>query len=74
MGSSFQEHFFILMDGEIVGGVRTAWWTDTTRYRLSSIFVLPQFQDFGIGQIAMNLVENRYPNVTSWELDTFYWI
>ena len=70
MGLSFLEHFFILKDDEIVGGVRTAWWPDTTRYRLGGIFILPQFQDFGIGQIAMNLVESCYPDATSWELDT----
>jgi len=70
MNASFREHFFILMDGEIVGGVRTALWTGTTRYRLGGIFILPRFQDLGIGQIAMNLVEALYPNATSWELDT----
>ena len=70
MSSACREHFFILKDGEISGGVRTAWWPDTTQYRLGSIFILPRFRDMGIGQIAMSLVETRYPNATTWELDT----
>ena len=70
MGVPFREHFFILKDGEIVGGVRTAWWTGTTRYRLGGIFILPRFQNMGIGQIAMQLAESRYPDATTWELDT----
>lgn len=65
-----REYFFILKDGEIVGGVRTAWWINTTRYRLGGIFVLPQFQNSGVGQIAINLAEARYPDATTWELDT----
>ncbi|MCL2402034.1 MAG: tRNA (adenine(22)-N(1))-methyltransferase TrmK [Oscillospiraceae bacterium] len=65
-----REHFFILKDGEIVGGVRTAWQLDTTRFRLGGIFILPRFRDMKIGQIAMNLVEARYPDAETWELET----
>jgi RimJ/RimL family protein N-acetyltransferase len=70
MNSPFCEHFFILGAGEPVGGVRTAWRTGAARYRIGGIFILPQFQDMGIGQIAMQLAEARYPNAVSWELDT----
>ena len=70
MNTPCREHFFILKDGEIVGGVRTAWWLDTTRYRLGGIFILPRFQNLGIGQIAVKLAEDRYPNAETWELDT----
>jgi GNAT superfamily N-acetyltransferase len=66
----FGEHFFIMQDGEPVGGVRVFWWEGTARYRLGGIFIIPQFQNLGIGQIAMQLVESRYPCATSWELDT----
>ncbi len=64
------EHFFILKDGEAVGGVRVAWRAESARYRLGGIFVLPRFQNLGIGGIAMQMVEARYPDAASWELDT----
>ena len=70
MNAPCQEHFFIVKDGEVAGSVRTGWWPDTTRYRIGGILILPRFQNRGIGQVAMNLVESRYPNATTWELDT----
>ncbi|MCL2409306.1 MAG: GNAT family N-acetyltransferase [Oscillospiraceae bacterium] len=70
MKAPFRDHFFVLKDGEVTGGVRTAWLTGATRYGLSGIFILPRFRDMGIGQIAMNLVAARYPDAETWELET----
>ena len=70
ISSPFRDYFFILKDGDVVGGVRTAWWADTIRYRLGGIFILPAFQNAGIGQIVMRMVESMYPNASTWELDT----
>ena len=70
MDVDYRDHFFILQDGNIVGGVRTAWYRGTTRYRLGGLFILPQYQNQGIGQIVVPLAESLYPNATSWELET----
>jgi len=70
MDVDFREHFFILYDGELVGGIRSACYRGTTRYRLGGLFVLPKYQNRGIGQIVVPLLESRYPEATSWELDT----
>jgi RimJ/RimL family protein N-acetyltransferase len=66
----FGEHFFIMQNGEPVGGVRVYWWDGTARYKLGGIFILPEFQNYGIGQIAMQLVQSNYPQAGSWELET----
>jgi 5-amino-6-(5-phospho-D-ribitylamino)uracil phosphatase len=70
MEAPCRDHYLILRDGEVVGGVRTFWWDGTTRYRIGGIFILPRFQSMGIGRIAMKEVEALYPNAISWELDT----
>lgn len=70
MDSPCRDHYLIINDGDIVGGVRTFWWDGTTRYRIGGIFILPRFQNMGLGRIAMKEVEALYPNSTSWELDT----
>lgn len=49
--------------------MRTFWWDGTTRYRIGGIFILPRFQNMGIGRIAIWEAEAFYPNATSWELD-----
>ena len=54
----------------LAGGIRIVWWEDTTRYRLGSIFVAPEFQGKGIAQQTISMVEKLYPQATTWELDT----
>jgi len=71
----WQEHFYIELNGEVVGGIRSAWWVKDDgsvpeRYRLGNMMILPQYQNLGIGQEAVRLLEAQYPNAISWELDT----
>jgi RimJ/RimL family protein N-acetyltransferase len=68
--ADFRDHFFIVADGEIVGTIRTAWWTGTGRYRLGGISVAPAFQNKGIGGQAIRQTEALYPQAETWELDT----
>ena len=70
MNAACCDHYFIMLGDEIAGGVRTARWEGTTRYRLGGIFILPQYQNLGIGKAAMLLVESLYPDASSWELVT----
>ena len=70
MGSPFARHYFILAGGEVAGGTRISWWEGTARYRLGGMFLLEEYQNAGIGQRAVRMVENLYPDAASWELDT----
>ena len=60
--------FFILLDGEPVGGLCTA--RREEGVRLSPLFILPEYQDRGYAQRAMALAEQLYPPGERWFLDT----
>lgn len=66
------EFFIIYMEDEAVGAVRVR--TDkienTVVRRISPIFILPKYQDKGLGTMVMKLLFDRYPNTDKWSLDT----
>ncbi|WP_291582095.1 GNAT family N-acetyltransferase [Clostridium sp. UBA6640] len=64
------DYYKIIFNNMVAGGIRVMWWEDTTRYKLGPIFITPEFQGKGIAQQAMNMVEELYPQATTWELDT----
>ena len=39
-------------------------------YELSTIFVIPEFQNKGIGQKAILFIEQEFPDAKKWTLDT----
>lgn len=63
------EVLLIRADGQDVGGLKTTKKRDG-RYRLSRLFILPAYQSKGIASEAIRQMEARYPDATSWELDT----
>ena len=63
-------YYLIKMDKEIVGAIRVLELDEGKKCRISPIFVLPQFQNKGIGQRAMQLAETLYPNAAKWVLGT----
>lgn len=70
MNYPFLHHYFILRDGQIAGGLRVFWWENTNRFRLGIMFILPAFQNGGIGEAAIKQMEALYPQADSWELET----
>ena len=67
----WREHLWIVADDETVGGIRvTRYMNEPGRYKLTTIMILPQHQNCGIGQKAMWLLESRYPDAKTWELGT----
>ena len=73
------EYYLIVVDGENAGAVRVARKyvvQDGERILLpdtnfiSPIFILPKFQNRGIGQQVFEKLFERYGNVTDWRLDT----
>ncbi|MDQ7094024.1 GNAT family N-acetyltransferase [Desulfosporosinus sp. PR] len=65
----FTDYYMIKSNGIIVGGIRIVK-MDCHRYRISPIFILPEYQGKGIAQIVFQMVENLYCDAKVWELDT----
>ncbi|MBS2968445.1 GNAT family N-acetyltransferase [Metabacillus sp. KIGAM252] len=62
-------YYKILEDEKIAGGVIMTL-TGNLHARIDRIFVSPFLQGRGIGSIALKFVEEEFPQVTSWELET----
>lgn len=62
-------YYFICMDDAKVGAVRVIDFKSDGNKRISPIFILPQYQNKGIAQIAMQLCEQLHGS-ENWELDT----
>ena len=66
----FTYYYLIKMDGMAVGAIRVADRKDeTSRKRVSPLFVLPEYQNKGIAQWALSEVE-RIHGSERWKLDT----
>lgn len=65
----FTDYYIIQIAGLAVGGVRIVRREDHL-YRVSPIFILPEYQGKGVAQAVFSLIEQRYPDARVWELDT----
>lgn len=63
------EYFKILRDKEIVGGIIITI-SGASYGRIDRIFIDPNYQGNGIGSRAINLIEDEFPNVRTWDLET----
>jgi len=63
------DYYFINLYGENIGGIRIVR-KEGDICRISPMFVLPQYQNKGYAQEAIQIVENLYNNAKGWELDT----
>lgn len=61
----------IKKDDELIGGT-VIFEYKNGRYTIGSIFILPAYQNQGIGQQVIRLIEGKYPDAKSWFLDTPY--
>ncbi len=62
-------YYFICMDDAKVGAIRVIDFKSDGNKKISPIFILPQYQNKGIAQIAMQLCEKIHGS-DKWELDT----
>lgn len=62
-------YYLIQYDGRSVGAVRVIGLGEA-RCRIAPLFILPQYQNKGVAQMAMTLVEEMYTDIKVWELDT----
>ena len=58
-----------MKDEEIIGAVRIVEIDKSTR-RISPLFILPQFHNYGYAQLAMKCIEEAYKNIICFTLDT----
>lgn len=61
-------YYLILKEQETIGAIRIR--KNDTTYVLVQIFVLPEFQNCGFAQQAIEKVESLYPGAACWRLDT----
>ena len=59
----------ILCDDKRVGALRVVR-IDEASCRIAPVFIIPQYQKTGIAQKVFALLEQEYPNVMLWKLDT----
>ncbi|PYZ93349.1 GNAT family N-acetyltransferase [Salipaludibacillus keqinensis] len=59
----------IVADNKFVGAICVKWKIDC-QFWISPMFILPAYQGEGIAQKAIHLIEELFPQATSWELAT----
>ena len=67
-----RKYYFIMKDGARVGAINIGHKdpNDKKVSYISPIFVLPEFQNRGIGYVAIQKAFGLMPDVTTWKLDT----
>lgn len=68
------DFYFIIFNGEKIGGVRVRWHQRKTVYEnvnwISPIFIIPKFQNKGIASKVIEQLFCNYPNTIEWRLYT----
>ena len=63
------DYYFINLYGKNIGGIRIVR-KERQVYRISQMFILPQYQNKGYAQEAIKDIELLYSDAKTWELDT----
>jgi GNAT superfamily N-acetyltransferase len=63
-------YFLIESDGDAIGAIRIVLNSEQHWARISPIFILPEFQNSGLGKASMEIAESLFPKVKIWYLDT----
>nr|WP_246578133.1 GNAT family N-acetyltransferase [Clostridium frigoris] len=69
INQEFTDYYIIKRDNTTVGCIRIVK-KDNKLYRVSPIFILPEYQGFGIAQKVFKIIEELYHDAKAWELDT----
>lgn len=65
--------YFKIMDGQRLIGGAIVFRVKHGHYELGRIYLDPEFQNRGLGAVAMQLIEQQFPNAKRWSLDTPDW-
>ena len=63
------DYYLIKLENEFIGGVRVVE-RQVGIFHISPIFILPQFQNQGIGFFAIKTLFNLHPQAITWKLNT----
>ena len=69
----WRKYYFIVKDGARVGAInvgRKASDSEESCFYISPMFILPQYQNQGIGYVAIQKAFAMHPDVNVWKLDT----
>ncbi len=69
LNQTFTDYYIIKSYGVPVGAIRIVKKANRT-YRVSPIFILPDYQEKGIAQKVFRMIEDTYADALIWELDT----
>jgi len=69
INESFTDYYIIKSESVNIGGIRIVKKNDK-HYRVSPIFVLPEYQGKKIAQEVFKMLEQIYSDANGWELDT----
>ena len=64
--------FKIMSEDKVIGGM-IVWVLPEGHNILGTIFIDPEFQDKGVGELSWKFVEKQYPDTKSWRLGTPTW-
>lgn len=64
-------YFKIVLDNTIIGGINL-YDLGNNHFRLGAVYIDPAYQNQGIGKKTINFIENTYPHIRKWSLDTPY--
>lgn len=66
-----RKYYFIVKDGARVGALNAGnKGDDLSAFYISPIFILPRYQNLGIGYVAIQKVFEQFPEAKTWKLDT----
>ena len=60
----------IVFNNQLVGAINVLWREGAKEYRISPMFISPEYQGMGIAQSTIKMVEHYYPQAETWELAT----
>jgi len=69
MAQNFTDYYFIHLNDQKIGVIRVVA-AENDVFKISPIFILPEFQGKGYAKQAILKMEMRYPNARKWELAT----
>ncbi|KQL38711.1 acetyltransferase [Bacillus sp. FJAT-25509] len=62
--------FYKIYYNDALVGAICIYWKEETKFWISPMFILPEYQGLGIAQKAIQLIEEQFPQATTWELKT----
>jgi GNAT superfamily N-acetyltransferase len=69
INQSFTDYYIVKNGGTNIGGIRVVK-KENKRYRVSPVFILPEYQGKGIAQKVFQMIEKMYDDAKTWELET----